>query len=106
MKTTTQDFFKENEISETLGLVMGNSVQARSFVPSLIAGFRSAFLGGEVDEYTDLLTNTRNKALKSLIKQAEKLGANAIVGIRFATSSVLQDATEVLAFGTAVRIDD
>lgn len=105
MKTTTQDRFGDHKISQTLGLIMGNSVQSRSIVPSIVGVIKSIF-GGEVEEYTRLLTSTRDAALKKLIRKAEVMGADGIVGVRFTTSHVFQGVTEILAFGTAVRFEE
>ncbi len=103
MLQTTQDKFADFEIIETLGLVRGSSIRARHVAKDIVAGFRS-IVGGEIVEYTRMLDESREEALERMIADAEDLGAHGIVGIRFSTSTVLQGAAELLAYGTAVRL--
>ena len=93
------------EITETLGLVRGNSTRARFFGRDFLA-FLKNIVGGEVSEYSDLLTSTRNAAMERMIEEANKLGADAVVNVRFTTSNVAQGISEILAFGTAVKLKD
>ena len=92
-------------VVRTLGLVRGNTVRARHFGKDLLAGFRN-MVGGEVHEYTKLLAECRESALDRMVEEAQSLGANAILGMRFATSEVADNAAEILAYGTAVVLED
>lgn len=91
------------EITEVLGLVRGNVVQAKHIGKDIIAGFRT-IVGGEVKEYTEMLTESRQKATQRMVREAEAVGADAIVNIRFITSQVMQGASELLVYGTAVKL--
>lgn len=93
------------EITEVLGLVRGNTIRARHVGKDIMAGFKN-IVGGEITDYTKMLAESREQALDRMIADAKSLGADAIVGIRFTTSSVMQGAAELLAYGTAVRIRD
>lgn len=103
MLLTTQNQFSEYEITQTLGLVKGNTVRARHVGKDMMAAFRN-IVGGEVDEYTKLLSESREQAIDRMIVNAKMLGADGIVGIRFTTSSIMQAASEILAYGTAVKL--
>ena len=92
-------------IVRTLGIVRGNTVRARHLGRDILATFRNA-VGGEIHEYTKLLAESRESALDRMVEEAESLGANAIIGMRFATSEVAQGAAEILAYGTAVVTED
>ena len=88
-------------ISRTIGLVKGSTIRARHVGRDLMAGLRG-LVGGEISEYTKMMAEAREEALQRMVEEAEKEGANAIVGMRFATSMVMQNAVEVLAYGTGV----
>lgn len=88
---------------EILGVVRGSTVQSRNFGHDILAGFRS-LVGGEVRDYADMLTEARQIATGRMVKEAEALGADAVVGMRYASASVMQGAAEVIAYGTAVKI--
>jgi len=90
-------------ITTSLGLVRGSTVRARNFGRDIFAGFKN-LIGGEISEYTKLLADSREQALQRMIKDAENLGADAIVNVRFTTSAVMQGAAEILAYGTAVKL--
>jgi len=92
------------KIVKHLGLVTGNTVRARHFGKDIIASFRN-IVGGEVHEYTKLLAEAREQALDRMSVQAQKLGANAVIELRFSTSEVMQNGAEILAFGTAVLVE-
>jgi uncharacterized protein YbjQ (UPF0145 family) len=91
------------EIVEVLGLVRGNVIQAKHLGKDIAAGFRT-IVGGEIKEYTEMMTEAREIALKRMIEKAEELGADAVVNLRFMTSMVMTSAAEILAYGTAVRL--
>lgn len=91
------------EISEQLGLVRGNTIRARHIGSDIMAGLRN-IVGGEVKEYTQMISEAREEALKRMIEEAENLNADAVVNIRFTTSQVMGGAAEILAYGTAVKL--
>ena len=95
----------EKKIVKTLGLVKGSTIRARHIGKDIIAGLR-AVVGGELHEYTQLLAQSREQAIDRMIEDAEKMGANAIVSVSFTTSVMSQGSAELMAFGTAVLIED
>jgi len=104
MLITTQDNFADYSIVQTLGLVKGNTIRARHLGKDIMAGLRS-MVGGEIEEYTKMLAEAREQALDRLIRDAERLGADGIVAVRFTTSAIMQNAAELFAFGTAVKVE-
>lgn len=92
-------------IVATLGLVQGNTVRAKHFGRDLAASFKN-LVGGELKGYTELLTESRREALSRMMSQAAQLGANAVVNVRFATSAITAGASEIMAYGTAVRLEE
>ncbi|MEM7034322.1 MAG: YbjQ family protein [Chloroflexota bacterium] len=103
MLLTTQNTVEGYEVVETMGVVKGNTIRARNIGRDIIASLRT-IVGGEITEYTKLMAEAREQAKDRMIAEAERSGANAIVGVRFTTSTVLQGAAELLAYGTAVKI--
>ncbi len=103
MLLTSQDNFSEYEIVETLGIVKGNTVRARHAGKDILAGFRN-IVGGEIEEYTKLLAESREQSIDRMIETAKSLGADGIVCIRFTTSSIMQAAAEMFVYGTAVKL--
>lgn len=103
MIISTQDFPAEYEITETLGLVKGNTIRARHIGKDIMAGLRT-IVGGEVVEYTKLLAEAREQAVDRMVAQAETMGADGIVGVRFTTAGIMQAAAELLVYGTAVKM--
>lgn len=91
------------EIKEVLGLVRGNTIKARHIGNDIMAGLRN-IVGGEVKEYTQMISEAREDALKRMLDEAEKLNADAVINIRFTTSQVMGGAAEILAYGTAVKL--
>lgn len=91
-------------IVKHLGLVQGSTVRAKHIGRDIMAGFKN-IVGGELTGYTELLSEAREEALSRLTRQARSIGANAVLNIRFATSSVAQGAAELLAYGTAVVLE-
>ena len=87
---------------EVIGVVKGTIVQSKNFGKDFMAGMKT-LVGGEIKGYTDMLVEARQIATKRMVDEAEQLGADAIVGVRYASSSVMQGAAEVLAYGTAVK---
>ena len=92
-------------ISEILGLVKGNTIRARHIGKDLIALLKH-IVGGEIEEYTKVLAESREQSLDRMIAEAEAMKADAIVGVRFTTSSIMGGAAEILAYGTAVKLED
>ncbi len=92
------------EIKKTFGIVEGNTIRARNIGKDILALFKN-LLGGEIEEYTKLLAESREQALDRMAAQAEELGANAVVNCRFSTSYIMQSAAEILVYGTAVYIE-
>lgn len=90
-------------ITETLGLVRGNTIRARNIGRDIVAGLRT-IVGGEIMEYTKMLAESREQAIDRMVAQATEMGADAIVNVRFSTSYVMGSAAEILAYGDAVRI--
>jgi uncharacterized protein YbjQ (UPF0145 family) len=103
MLVTTQDFFAEYDITKTLGLVRGNTIRARHAGKDIMASLRT-LVGGEITEYTKMLAEAREQAMDRMIAHAKELGADGIVGIKLTTSAVIQGAAELLAYGTAVKL--
>jgi len=91
-------------ITAVKGLVQGNTIRAKHVGRDLAASFKN-LVGGELKGYTELLTEARRQAVERMLAQAEQLGANAVVNVRFTTSAVTQGAAELYAYGTAVTID-
>ncbi len=104
MIVTTTETISGKKIVKTLGLVKGNTIRARHLGRDIVAGFRN-IVGGEIVEYTKMLAESREQALDRRQEEAEKVGANAIVGMRFITASIMGGAAELLAYGTAVIVE-
>ncbi|KGT35536.1 hypothetical protein HC02_04730 [Vibrio parahaemolyticus] len=100
---TTTDTIPGKEIAEVRGVVTGNVVQSKHIGRDLMAGLKS-IVGGETRGYTEMMTEARDIAIQRMVEQANQKGADAIVGIRFTTSSIVDGSSEILAFGTAVKL--
>jgi len=103
MIVVTTEQIEGKRITETLGLVRGSTIRARHVGRDIMAGMRN-IVGGEVKDYTVMLAQAREQALQRMMEQAEKMGANAVVGTRFVTSMVMSGAAEMVAYGTAVKV--
>jgi len=103
MIVVNTDFVPGKEISEVLGLVKGYVIWAKHIGKDILAGFRQ-LVGGEIKEYTEMMSEAREIALRRMIQKAEELGADAVINVRFMTSMVMQGAAEILAYGTAVKL--
>jgi uncharacterized protein YbjQ (UPF0145 family) len=103
MIITTSTQIEGKNISRTIGLVRGSTIRARHLGKDIMAAFRG-MAGGEIVEYTKMMAEAREEAIRRMIEDAEKQGANAIVGMRFTTSMVMQNAAEILAYGTGVVV--
>lgn len=104
MIVVTTDTISGKKIVKTFGLARGNTIRARHIGHDIMAGFRNV-VGGEITDYTKMLAESREQALDRMVEEAEKLGANAIVGMKFVTSVVMGGAAELLAYGTAVVVE-
>lgn len=91
------------EIVEALGLVKGSTIRAKHIGKDIVSGFRM-LVGGEMKEYSEMLEEARSIALANMTRQAEILNADAVINIRFSTSSIMQGAAEILVYGTAVKL--
>ena len=91
------------KISESLGIARGSTVRARHLGRDIFAGLKN-LVGGEISEYTKLLADAREEALNRMVLDGDRMGADAIVNIRFTTSTVMQGCSEILAYGTAVKL--
>ncbi|WP_444905378.1 heavy metal-binding domain-containing protein [Microbulbifer sp. SSSA008] len=100
---STTETVPGREISEVLDIVTGNVVQSKHIGRDLMAGIKS-IVGGEIRSYTEMLTEARNKAFQRLSDSARQKGADAVVGIRFTTSAIMDGSSEILVFGTAVKL--
>jgi len=103
MITSTIDKVPNREIVEILGIARGSTVRARNVGRDIFAGLKN-IVGGEIDEYTQLLAQSREQAMQRMILDANRLNADAIINIRFTTSMVMQGTAEILAYGTAVKL--
>ena len=105
MLVVTSSTIENKEVDEYLGLVVGSTVRARNFGSDILAQLKN-IIGGELQGYSKLLNRAREEALARMINQAEEKGANAILAFRFRTSAIAPGASEVIAFGTAVKLKD
>ena len=104
MIVVTTENISGKKIGKVLGIVKGNTIRARHIGRDIVAGLRN-IVGGEITEYTKMMAESREQSLDRMLEEAKKLGANAIIGTRFTTSSVMQGAAELLVYGTAVVIE-
>ena len=104
MIITTSDQVEGRRITKTTGIVKGNTIRARHVGRDIMAALRGV-VGGEISEYTKMMAESREQATQRMIEDAEKQGANAIVGMRFTTSMVMSNASEILAYGTGVVLE-
>ncbi|MBC7114269.1 MAG: YbjQ family protein [Archaeoglobi archaeon] len=103
MIVTTTDFVPGYEVSEILGVVFGNTVRAKHIGKDITAALKN-IVGGELEEYTEMLRDAREEAMNRMINEAKKLGADAVLNVRFTTSQTMAGAAELLAYGTAVKL--
>jgi uncharacterized protein YbjQ (UPF0145 family) len=103
MILTNTETIPGREIVEILDIARGSTVRARNIGRDIFAGLKN-IVGGEIEEYTRLQARAREQAIERLIMDAEELGADAVVNVRFTTAMVMQGAAEILAYGTAVKL--
>ena len=104
MIITTSGQVEGKTIARTVGLVKGSTIRARHVGRDVMAGLRG-LVGGEISEYTKMMAEAREEAIQRMVEDAEKKGANAVISMRFGTSMVMQNAAEVLAYGTGVVLE-
>ena len=100
----TTDFVPGKKIIKTIGLVRGNTIRARHLGRDILAALRN-IVGGEIRDYTKMMAESREQSIDRMAEEAKGLGANAIISVRFTTSMIMQNASEILAYGTAVIIE-
>ncbi len=105
MLLTTLQIVPGKRITEHYGMVSGSTIRAKHLGRDIMAGFKNLF-GGELKGYTELLQESREEATARMVAEAEQLGANAILNVRYATSAVAPGAAELFAYGTAVKINE
>jgi len=103
MIVTTTGQVDGRQITQSLGLVKGNAVRARNIGRDIIASLRG-IVGGEIPGYSDLMTQSRDQAIQRMVDEAERLGADAVVEVRFTTATIVGGQAEMLAYGTAVKL--
>jgi uncharacterized protein YbjQ (UPF0145 family) len=104
MIITSSDTIQGKTIKRTLGLVRGNTIRARHVGHDFMASLRG-IVGGEIRDYTKMMAESREQSLDRMVEEAQSMGANAIVAVRFTTSMIMQNAAEILAYGTAVIVE-
>ena len=104
MIVSTADSIPQREITKILGIAKGNVVQSKHIGKDIMAGLKG-IVGGEIEEYTDLMTEARDQAYKRMVTDAENMGANAVINVRFVTSMIAQTMSELLVYGTAVQYE-
>ncbi|MFC2004340.1 YbjQ family protein [Chloroflexota bacterium] len=104
MIITTSGQVEGKKVTKTIGLVKGSTIRARHVGRDIMAGLRG-IVGGEISEYTKMMAEAREQAIQRMVEDAEKQGANAIIGMRFTTSMVMASAAEILAYGTGVVLE-
>ncbi len=103
MKLVNIDYIPGEEIIETLGIVKGQIVQSKNIGRDFMAGMKT-IVGGEIVGYTEMIATARQMATKRMVDEAESLGADAVINVRYGSSSVMNGAAEIIAYGTAVKI--
>jgi uncharacterized protein YbjQ (UPF0145 family) len=104
MIITTAEKIEGKNITRTIGLVKGSTIRARHIGRDIMAGLRGV-VGGEITEYTKMMAESREQAIQRMVEDAESQGANAVISLRFTTSMVMQNASEILAYGTGVVVE-
>ncbi len=104
MIITNTEQIPGKKVTEVLGIARGNTIRARHIGKDIFA-FLKNIVGGEISEYTKLMADAREEALYRMQKDAERLGADAVINVRFTTSMIMQGSAEILAYGTAVKIE-
>ncbi len=103
MIITTTENVPNREIEEIMGIARGSTVRARNIGSDIFAGFKN-IVGGEIEEYTKLQAQAREQALQRMMADAKRMNADAVVNVRMTTSMIMQGASEIMAYGTAVKL--
>lgn len=103
MKLVNTNYIPGEEITEALGIVKGQIVQSKNIGRDFMAGMKT-IVGGEIVSYTEMISTARQMATKRMVDEAESLGADAIINIRYGSSAVMNGAAEIIAYGTAVKL--
>ena len=103
MKLVNIDYIPGEEITESLGIVKGQTVQSKNIGRDFMAGMKT-IVGGEIVGYTEMIMSARQVATKRMVDEATNLGADAIIGVRYGSSQVMNGAAEIIAYGTAVKL--
>lgn len=103
MIITTTDQIPGRQVAQVLGIPRGSTVRARNFGRDIFAGLKN-IVGGEISEYTKLQAHSREQAIQRMQADAERMGADAVINVRFTTSMIMQGCSEILAYGTAVKL--
>ncbi len=104
MIVATSETVPGKKVVKVLGLVKGNTIRARHIGKDILAGLKN-IAGGEIEEYTKMMAESREQSIDRMTEEAERLGGNAVIAMRFTTTSTMQGAAEILAYGTAVVIE-
>lgn len=104
MIVSTTDCIPGQELKKILGIARGNVVQSKHIGKDIMAGLKG-IVGGEIEQYTELMTDAREEAFKRMLADAQAMGANAVINVRFVTSMISQSMSELLAYGTAVKCE-
>lgn len=104
MIVSTTDKIPGKEITVILGVARGNTIRARHVGKDILAGLKT-LVGGEIEEYTKLIAEAREQAIDRMIENAAAMGADAVINVRFTTSYMMNNASEILAYGTAIKLD-
>ena len=104
MIISTTDSVPDRKVKEILGIAMGNTVRAKHIGKDIMAGFKSV-IGGEIKQYTEMMSDSRKESINRMINHAKDLGADAVINVRFMTSMTMRGAAELLAYGTAVKLE-
>ncbi|WP_077211079.1 YbjQ family protein [Bacillus dakarensis] len=104
MIIVTTDFVPGKEVKELKGFVRGSTIQSKHIGKDIMAGLKT-IVGGEIKEYTEMMEEARQKAIGRMVEDAKAKGANAIIAVRLETSAVMQNASEIIAYGTAVIVE-
>ena len=105
MIVVNTDFIVGKDITQTIGMARGSTIQAKHIGKDIMAVLRN-MVGGELNEYSKMLEEAREKAINRMVDDAEKVGADAVINVRFMTSMVMAGSAEILAYGTAVKLSD
>ena len=103
MIVVTTDTIPGKRIVKSLGIAKGNSIRARHIGKDILAGLKNV-IGGEIEEYTKMMAESREQSLDRMVENAQQLGADAVINVRYQTAMVMAGASEVLAYGTAVKV--